>query len=435
MTSTPSGTDSPAPLPKTADVVVIGGGVAGVSTALFLARRGVSVVLCEKGRIAGEQSSRNWGWIRKMGRDHRELPLMIESARLWEQLAGEMAEDISYRKCGATYLARTPAELQRHVDWLERNADFGLDSALLTENETDRFLGRNDQQFMGALHTASDAVAEPALAVPALARHAEAQGVRIVENCAVRTIEHSAGRVSGVITERGRIASTNVVLAGGVWSRGFLENFGVSFPQLAIKSSVLRTAPATVPCSGAIGSERVSIRPRKDGGFTVARSGAAEFQLIPAAFRYFSDYLPMLRERWQIMKIRAGRQFFGPLGTTRWGADDISPFERVRVFDPTPDKTLLEDVMKHARELFPQLSGVAPVESWAGMIDVVPDEIPAIGPVAGHDGLTVVTGLSGHGFGIGPGVGLLAAQIVTGETPIVDPAAFSPARFNREAAA
>lgn len=435
MTLAPPRTDIVAPLPARADVVVIGGGVAGVSTALFLARRGVSVVLCEKGRIAGEQSSRNWGWIRKMGRDHRELPLMIESARLWEQLAGEIDEDIGYRKCGATYLARSPSELQRHLDWLERNAHFGLDSALLTENETDRFLGRNDQQFLGALHTASDAVAEPGLAVPALARHAEAQGVRIFEYCAVRTIEHSAGRVCGVATERGRIASTNVVLAGGVWSRGFLENFGVSFPQLAIKSSVLRTAPATVPCTGAIGSERVSIRPRKDGGFTVARSGAAEFQLIPAAFRYMPHYLPMLRERWKIIKIRAGRQFFGPLGSARWNADDISPFEHARVLDPTPDKALLADVMKSARDLFPQLSGVAPVESWAGMIDVVPDEIPAIGPVAGHDGLTVVTGLSGHGFGIGPGVGLLAAQMVTGETPIVDPAAFSPTRFNRKAAA
>ncbi|MCC0029904.1 MAG: FAD-binding oxidoreductase, partial [Brucellaceae bacterium] len=66
-----------APLPATADVVIIGGGIVGVTAALFLAERGISTVLCEKGRIAGEQSSRNWGWIRKTSRDLRELPLMI----------------------------------------------------------------------------------------------------------------------------------------------------------------------------------------------------------------------------------------------------------------------------------------------------------------------------------------------------------------------
>ena len=76
------------------EVVVIGGGVAGVSSAYFLVKAGVPVVLCEKGRIAGEQSSRNWGWIRKQGRDPRELPAAILALRLWEQIAGEIGEDI-----------------------------------------------------------------------------------------------------------------------------------------------------------------------------------------------------------------------------------------------------------------------------------------------------------------------------------------------------
>ena len=69
-------------LPAQADVVIIGGGIIGTSTALFLAQRGISTVLCEKGHIAGEQSSRNWGWCRKMARDPRDIPLIIESMRL-----------------------------------------------------------------------------------------------------------------------------------------------------------------------------------------------------------------------------------------------------------------------------------------------------------------------------------------------------------------
>ena len=66
-------------LPKKSDVVIIGGGIIGVSTALFLAERGVDVVLCEKGVLGGEQSSRNWGWVRVMGRDRREIPLCHRS--------------------------------------------------------------------------------------------------------------------------------------------------------------------------------------------------------------------------------------------------------------------------------------------------------------------------------------------------------------------
>ena len=130
------------------------------------------------------------------------------------------------------------------------------------------------------------------------------------------------------------------------------------------------------------------------------------------------------------MKIRAGKQFFGPLGAASWTEDEVSPFEKNRILDPTPDHALLADVMKSARALFPQLADVQPVETWAGMIDVVPDEIPAIGVVPGLEGMMVATGLSGHGFGIGPGVGLLAAQLAIGETPVVDPTAFDPARFS-----
>src|ERR1051325_3649184 len=73
-------------LPARADVVVIGGGIIGTSTALYLAQRGVSVALLARAHSAGEQSSRNWGWCRKMARDPREIPLIIESLRLWERM-------------------------------------------------------------------------------------------------------------------------------------------------------------------------------------------------------------------------------------------------------------------------------------------------------------------------------------------------------------
>ncbi len=107
-------------LPPRADVVVIGGGIIGTSAALFLAQKGISVALCEKGHIAGEQSSRNWGWCRKMARDPREIPLIIESLRLWGAELNETVEaETGFRTCGIMYLGETEADLARLETWLE----------------------------------------------------------------------------------------------------------------------------------------------------------------------------------------------------------------------------------------------------------------------------------------------------------------------------
>ena len=85
--------------------------------------------------------------------------------------------------------------------------------------------------------------------------------------------------------------------------------------------------------------------------------------------------------------------------------------------------------MKDAADLFPQLQDARPIERWAGMIDVTPDEIPVLGPIEAMPGLFVATGFSGHGFGIGPGAGRLMAELVTGDAPVVDPAPFRYSRF------
>src|SRR5580704_12620998 len=90
----------PAPPPH-ADVVIIGGGIAGVSTLLSLAEKGVSAVLVEKGHLAGEQSSRNWGFCRTQGRDLAEVPLAIESLRLWDSMARRVGGEVGFKRAGA----------------------------------------------------------------------------------------------------------------------------------------------------------------------------------------------------------------------------------------------------------------------------------------------------------------------------------------------
>lgn len=417
--------------PASTGVVVIGGGIAGVSAALFLAEAGIATVLCEKGRIAGEQSSRNWGWIRTQGRAFEELPLMIESARLWERIASEVDGDIGYRKGGSTYLASSEAELAKHALWLERARGFGVDSRLLDARETSQLLDQEDGSFVGALHTPSDAYAEPALAVPAMARLVKSRGGTILEGTAVRTLIRDAGRVCGVVTEHGPIRADGVILAGGIWSRGLLENEGAGFPQLAVRSSALRTTRAPCIATSTFGAPGAAIRRRLDGGYTIGRTGAASFDIIPASLRHFGAFLPLLRERWNILNLSLGRSFFGPLGYQRWNADQLSPFEGVRTMDPKPDPRLLDQVMKAAQQHFPQLSQSRPAQTWAGMIDVMPDQLGAVGELPELPGLVLATGLSGHGFGLGPGVGMLAAQLVSGATPLLKSESLGPERFRR----
>lgn len=214
-------------IPEQADVVVIGGGIAGVSTALSLAEKGVAVTLCEKGTIAAEQSSRNWGWCRVMGRDPGEIPLAIESLRMWREMNARTGSETGFRQAGTMWLCDTPAEVDRLAAWLEHAREWQLDTHLLDSDGVAAALPGMQRRFAGGLHTPSDGRAEPLKAVPAMANAARRLGATILDHCAVRGLETRAGTVSGVVTERGRIACSSVVLAGGAWSRLFCGNQGL----------------------------------------------------------------------------------------------------------------------------------------------------------------------------------------------------------------
>lgn len=412
-------------------VVIIGGGIIGVCSAFFLARKGVPVVLCEKGEIAAEQSSRNWGWCRTMGRDPREVPLAMEALRLWPDMNALTGAETGFRRSGIAYLCRTPKELARRQAWLDQvGRPFGLDSRFLGRAEMARTLPGLAGAWAGALFTAGDGRAEPAHAAPVIAQAARRLGATILTRCAVRGIETTAGCVSAVVTEHGRIGCDTVVLAGGVWSRLFCRPLGLRLPQLRVLSSVMRTEPLPGGPEASASGYGFGLRKRLDGGYTVASWSGNIAPVVPDMVRFMRDFLPAAWLRRGDMRVRLGADFVRELVQQgRWALDQVSPFEKVRVLDPPPHRAILKQARVHVTRAFPVFHIMRVVETWGGMIDVTPDAVPVISPVEQVPGFFIATGFSGHGFGIAPAAGRLMAELVTGETPVVDPSPFRYARF------
>lgn len=428
----PDGVTSSQVLPAQVDVVVIGGGIIGVSTALSLVERGLSVALCEKGLIAGEQSSRNWGWVRQMGRDPAELPLAMESLRIWRGMNERVGAETGLRQSGIAYLCETDAETALYEEWLKHAAVLGLDSYLLRGDAMTQMVPGMGKPFKAALHTPSDCKAEPFIAVPAMARGAAAKGANILTNCAVRSIERAAGRVSGVVTEHGEIRCSSVVLAGGAWSRLFAGNMGVDLPILKILGSVARLSPVEGMTDMPVGATRFSFRRRLDGGFTVAQRNADIAPVTPDSFRLCADYMPTLIKNWRVLRLRFGGEFLRDMAMPRhWKSDEVTPFENVRILDPVPSKGLIDGGIGRLRDAFPAFRDARVTRTWGGLMDVTPDAVPIIAPVCAIPGFYLAVGFSGHGFGIGPGAGALMADLVTGSKPCVDPAPFRLERFAR----
>jgi glycine/D-amino acid oxidase-like deaminating enzyme len=415
-------------LPDAADAVIIGGGIVGVCAAYYLARRGVKVALLEKGRIGAEQSSRNWGWCRQQNRDARELPMATKSLALWEAMAGQIGEDVGFRRCGLLYLSNDEAEIARWASWRDVAQPFGVDTLVLGAAEATARGRATGKSWRGGVFSASDGIADPERAAPIIARGVMKFGGTVHQNCAARGLELAGGRVCGVVTEAGVIRTTVAVMAGGAWASSFCRQLGIRLPQASVRQSILAVGPGSA-IPDAVHTARVSATARGSGGHTLAISGMARVDPTPQQLRFARQFVPMLLKRRGLVAL-GGLEGWkqGHETLARWRLDAPTPMERVRILDPRPDRAQIDATLARARELFPALATVPMTAAWAGYIDSTPDGVPAIGqsPIPGF---LLAAGFSGHGFGIGPGAGHLVADMITGVPPIVDPASLRPDRF------
>jgi len=284
--------------------------------------------------------------------------------------------------------------------------------------------------WVGGLFDPEDGYAEPTLASTAIATAAQEKGAIIVENCAVRMLSLSAGKVAGVVTERGEIKCEQVLLAGGIWSRRFLANHKIKLPILQLAGTVMKTASFDGPSDIAVGASNFSFRKRQDGGYTIMQRGALDSPLTPDHIKLGLKYTNALKANWGLVRPSFGSFFFEEMSyPNRWKGNKRSPFEIKRTQNPPVNHKLVKEAMDNLRAAWPVFEKADISASWAGLIDMTPDGEPIISNIPKISGLTLASGFSGHGFGTSLAAGQLAADLVMDSTPIVDPSPYQFSRF------
>jgi glycine/D-amino acid oxidase-like deaminating enzyme len=416
-------------LPHQADVVIIGGGIIGAAAAYYLSKKGHRVALIEKGLIGAEQSSRNWGWVRQQNRDERELPLAKWALDSWGTLTQEIGDDLGFRREGLVYLTDDPKELAGWEAWVNMARTYQVHSHLMSKAEAAAMMP-GGKAWVGGVRSPTDGRAEPSLATAVIAEAARRLGATIHQNCAARGMETEGGKVGAVVTELGRIRTSQVLCAAGAWASLFCRWHGIDFPQSGVRATAFATGPGPTLIEGGLSTPQFTVRRRMDGGYTVAARGRGRIEITPQGLRYTKQFLPILRARWSSsISIGMGRSFFsGPEALARWSLDSRSPFEKMRVLNPAADQPTIDSTFEELVKTFPAFGGLGVASKWAGWIDSTPDAVAVIGPVPQLPGFFIASGFSGHGFGVGPAAGRLAADLIAGDAPIVDP---HPLRFTR----
>jgi glycine/D-amino acid oxidase-like deaminating enzyme len=415
---------------READVVVVGAGIVGCATAYYLARRGLRPVVLERGSVHGEQSRKNWGFVRQQGRDPLEVPLVMEANRIWRGIEQELGADVEWIQGGNLALAADETRMGLFEQWLPVARQFGLDTRLLRRADLASVVPGIGGDWAGGLHTPSDGHADPGKATDAFARAATAHGATIHLDCGVRSVATRGGRVSGVVTEAGEIRTSWVVCAAGAWSWRLARTLGLALPQRWVRGTVARTtvAPAVTAC--AVWGPGVAFRQRKDGSFNIAAGGALDHDVTLDSLRQVRFFLPNFWRNKALFRFHVGKPLARSLaGFLPGSSARQNPLVWDRHVEPVPNPAKVAKGLAELQRVLPALPRLGIATSWAGYIDATPDLVPVIGEAPGVGGLVLATGFSGHGFAMGPVAGRLVSELIVDSKPSLDIAAFRFSRF------
>lgn len=410
------------------DVLVVGGGIAGVTSAYLLARAGVSVCLLEKGRIANSQSGRNWGFIRRQGCDPSEVPLVQYSSETWALIVDEVGPATTVKREGLVSLATSPERLETFRVWLEAsNASSVFGTVLIGPDEAREIVPFVAGDWAGGLYTPTDGHADPGIATRAIGDAAAGRGVDVREGVTAHALSLEGDRVVGVETPGGRIMADSVIIAGGVWSQRLLRSAGIDLPVRLIRATAGRTHPVAPVTDLAVATPDVGFSQTPDGSLIFGTAVWSDYDITLDTLSNLRMFVPNFVRNRKMIRLHLNSMIFEDMGRRIRPPDN--PYDWGRIDDPPPNEVKIGKAFQSLQTALPGVDGVRMATSWAGTVDVTPDALPVAGGVSGVDGLYLATGLSSHGFGVGPGVARATVDLLLGTAPGVDLTEFSIDRF------
>ncbi|WP_430259246.1 NAD(P)/FAD-dependent oxidoreductase [Neorhizobium sp. IRS_2294] len=367
-----------------ADVVVIGAGISGASTAYELAVQGHDVVLVDRYGPAAMASGWTMAGVRQSGRHPAELPLARAAVDMWASLHERLDGETHYRRGGNLRCARTPKEVEAIHTIVASQSSAGLDIRFLDREEVRSFAPYLSKEILAASFCATDGQADAVATVNAFVNAAERAGAKLRFGERVLEIAVSRGHVRGVVTDKGTIPASRVVLAGGVYGNELLEPLGHHVPFQTMSATMIRTSPVEPKFAQVIGVANGDTTGRQEVGGHIRLGGGHEV--------------------WD-------------------GEMDHNPLPSV-----SPTLQSVQEILQRFTALVPFSAELKIDRMWCGLIDQSVDAIPVIQQLEEPAGLVIAMGFSGHGFCLGPVTGKILSALAVGNT---SPYPIEPFRIDR----